>query len=99
MSEKLPGEGDKGRLSLQSIWRLALLILGLIAVAQELRKPPEERTWNGKVAGFVPYEFRLPTIDRLRDTYWNPDGAILTSKLWGVGWAINLGALKSRFGG
>jgi hypothetical protein len=24
------------------------------ALYQELRKPPEERTWHGKVAGIVP---------------------------------------------
>ena len=37
------------------------------AIYQELRKPPEARTWNGKVAGVVPYDFRIPTLDRLRE--------------------------------
>ena len=23
--------------------------------------------WNGKVAGVVPYDFRIPTLDRLRE--------------------------------
>ena len=38
------------------------------AVITELRKPEEERTWHGKLAGFVPYELRPPTLDRVRET-------------------------------
>ena len=61
------------------------------AIYQELRKPPEARTWNGKVAGVVPYDFRIPTIDRVREAYWNPDSdQIFSEKVFGVGWAINL---------
>jgi len=78
----------------QDLWRLLLAIIGVIAVVQELRKPLEERTWNGKVAGFVPYDFRRPTMERFRTTYWNPEGPIVSGKAWGVGWAPNLGAVK-----
>src|SRR5882762_11719419 len=61
------------------------------AIYQELRKPPEARTWNGKVAGVVPYDFRIPTIDRLRESYWNPDtDQIFSEKVFGVGWAVNI---------
>lgn len=61
------------------------------AIYQELRKPPEARTWNGKVAGVVPYDFRIPTIDRLREAYWNPDtDEIFSEKVFGVGWAVNI---------
>jgi hypothetical protein len=92
-------EEDKGwRPSLQDIWRAILMIIGVVAVVQELRKPAEERTWHGKVADFVPYDFRMPTIDRFRETYWNPGGPILSGKVWGVGWAPNFGALKGFFG-
>lgn len=84
----------KGRRPGQNLWRLALAIVAAIAVAQELRKPPGERTWQGKVADLVPYDFRKPTVERFRDTYWNPDGPILPGKAWGVGWALNLGAVK-----
>ena len=79
--------------SLKSVWRLALALIGVIAVVQELRKPPDERTWTGKVADFVPYDFRVPTVERVRNTYWNPGGPILSGKVFGVGWAPNLGAL------
>jgi hypothetical protein len=61
------------------------------ALYQELRKPPEERTWHGKVAGVVPYDFRLPTIERIREAYWNPESeTIFTERVLGVGWAINI---------
>ena len=91
-------EKQKGRRAAKNFWRLLLAIVGAIAVVQELRKPPEERTWHGKVAGLVPYDFRKPTTERFRETYWNPDGPILSSKAWGVGWAPNFGAVRKLFG-
>jgi hypothetical protein len=81
----------------RGVWSLILAIIGIIAVVQELRKPAEERTWHGKVADFVPYDFRMPTMARFRDTYWNPEGSIISSKAFGVGWAPNLGALTRMF--
>ncbi len=61
------------------------------AIYQELRKPPEERTWTGKVAGVVPYDFRLPTIERVREAYWDPaSDRVFTEKVVGVGWAVNI---------
>ena len=29
-------------------------------------KAPEERTWHGRLLGVVPYDFRIPSIERLR---------------------------------
>jgi hypothetical protein len=70
--------------------------MGLIAAAvyRELQKPPEERTWHGRIAGFVPYDFRMSTPERLREAYWNPDEPrIFTDRVLGIGWAINLYSL------
>jgi hypothetical protein len=70
--------------------------MGLItaAVYQELQKPPEERTWHGRVAGFVPYDFRLPTAERVCEAYWNPDEPrIFTDRVLGIGWAVNFHSL------
>jgi hypothetical protein len=83
----------------KDLWRLVLLVIGVVAVVQELRKPRENRTWHGTVAGFVPYDFRKPTKERFRETYWNPNGPLLSSKVWGVGWAPNVGAVKRLLGG
>lgn len=88
-------DGRKKRLpSFRNLWKVALFMIGVIAIVKELRKPPEERTWHGKVGDLVPYDFRVPTVERIRATYWNPGGPFLPSKAFGVGWAVNLGALK-----
>ena len=71
--------------------------MGLIAAAvyQELQKPHEERTWHGRVAGIVPYDFRPPTLERLHEAYWNPDEPrVFTDRVLGVGWAINFYSLR-----
>lgn len=75
----------------RDIVRLAgMLVIGL-AIAQELRKPPAIRTWHGAVVDTVPYDFRAPTLERLRDSYWNPNNPdLFTPAVFGVGWAINI---------
>jgi len=79
---------------LRNIWNIALAIIGVIAVIQELRKPKDQRTWHGKVGDLVPYDFRMPTVERVRTTYWNPDGPMVSGKVFGVGWAPNFGTLS-----
>ena len=79
-------------------WRIALAIIGVVAIVQELRKPANQRTWQGKVADLVPYDFRKPSLERIRNTYWNPEGPILPGKVFGVGWAVNAGALTRLVG-
>jgi hypothetical protein len=70
--------------------RVAVVALVVAAVATELTKPQEERTWHGRVLGFVPYDFRPPTWQKIRAAYWNPDSEQLFSdRVFGVGWAIN----------
>lgn len=74
----------------------AVITITLAAVCQELEKPKEERQWHGKV-GFIPYDFRLPTIERFKESYWNPDDSrIFTPEALGIGWAINFYALLEK---
>ena len=74
----------------------AVITVTIAAVCQELEKPKEERQWHGKV-GFIPYDFRLPTIERFKEAYWNPDNSrIFTPEVLGIGWAINLFALLEK---
>lgn len=87
--KKKPGAKD--------FWRLALLVIAVIAVVQELRKAPEDRTWQGKVGEVIPYDFRKPTAERFRKTYWNPEGPMMGGKAWGIGWAPNFGAIRKLF--
>lgn len=75
-----------------------LVVIGLVAaaIATELNKPEEERTWKGRVGGFVPYDFRPPTWERIRDAYWNPESdELFSDRVFGVGWAVNFYKAKS----
>ena len=82
-------------------WLIRTLALAALAGAiyTELRKPPERRTWHGKLLGLVPYDFRRPSLDDLRRAYWNPRGQkVFTDRPLGVGWAVNVPVLLRRIG-
>ena len=66
----------------------------LAALIDQLRRDPEERTWEGSVAGIVPYDFRMPTLERARSRWWNTrDDRLFVPQVFGVGWTINLARL------
>ena len=74
----------------------AYITITIAAVCQELEKPKEERTWRGRI-GVVPYNFRLPTIQRFKDAYWNEDDPrIFTPQPLGVGWSLNFRTLLRK---
>ena len=76
--------------------QMAVITVALAAVCQELEKPAEERSWHGKV-GFIPYDFRLPTIERIREGYWNEDSPhVFSPEVIGLGWAINFHAILEK---
>ena len=85
--------------SLRRIRRLVRFVtFGLVvaAVANELTKPAAERTWHGRVFDLVPYDFRPPTWQRIRDAYWNPESdRLFSDRVFGVGWAVNLYRAKT----
>jgi len=75
-----------------------LVALGLIvaAVIEQLRRDPDERTWEGAVGGIVPYDFRMPTLERARSRWWNTDDdRLFVPQVFGVGWTVNLARLAS----
>ena len=72
------------------IFSILFLIYVAIVITQQLQRPPEERTWYGKIAG-IPYDFRLPTVERIRNTFWNKDTSqIFLPQAFGIGWSINM---------
>lgn len=76
---------------MRRFFRLVSIGLLVAAISQEMSKPEATRTWRGKLWGIVPYDFRPPTWDRLREAFWNPsDDRIFTARPYGVGWAVNL---------
>lgn len=87
-------EGAKKRSGLADLVRLVTVGLAVAAVVKELRTPSAERTWNGVVAGFVPYDFRPPTLARVRERVWAPENPHLVGPhVFGVGWTLNVGRL------
>jgi hypothetical protein len=71
---------------------LGIGVTGLIgaAIVNQLRRPTGERTWHGTILG-IPYDFRRPTVEKLRNTVWNKDTSkIFVPHAFGIGWSINL---------
>jgi hypothetical protein len=82
-----------------SVVRTLLLLAAAGAIYRELRLPPEQRTWHGRLLGIVPYDFRIPTLARLRDAYFNTaSDRIFSPEPIGVGWAVNVAAVLRRLG-
>lgn len=89
-------EERQGRSGGVKPWKLLVAALVAAALIKELRKPKDERTWHGALGGFVPYDFRMPTVEKVKTTFWNPDGTIIVNRVFGVGWTINFGAVVAR---
>jgi len=71
------------------LWGIAVAGLVALAINDQLQRPPEQRTWHGSVMG-LPYDFRFPTLERLRATFWNKDtSSLLMPHAFGIGWTIN----------
>lgn len=74
--------------------RKILLLVGVLltamAIAEQLRRPREERTWQGRILG-LPYNLRPPTPQRIASKWWNPkDDQLFVPRAFGVGWDVNL---------
>jgi hypothetical protein len=76
------------------VLKAAAIGLAVLAVLEQLRRPADERTWEGEVVGFVPYDFRMPTIERARSRWWNPqEERLFVPQVFGVGWTVNFARL------
>lgn len=74
----------------------AVITVTFAAVMQELETPKEDRRWHGKL-GVIPYDFRMPTIDRVKAAFWNEhDERIFTKTAFGIGWNLNVYALLEK---
>lgn len=95
-------KADTARNELDALFwliRTALFAAVVGAIWVELRKPAAERTWHGRLLGFVPYDFRIPNVERLRKAYWNPRSPrVFTDRPFGVGWSVNVPTLLRRAG-
>ncbi len=81
----------------KSLIRTAGFVLIVAAIVDQMRRPADERTWTGNVLVF-PYDFRMPTMNRIMERFWNPDDErLFTPHVFGVGWSINLYQVVKRF--
>ena len=72
------------------VWSALLLVFVGAAIVDQVRRPPQDRTWYGKIVG-IPYDFRFPTVERIRATFWNRNTPhIFVPQVFGIGWTINL---------
>lgn len=70
----------------------AAVVLTGMAVLKEMSRPRSERTWHGELFGWLPYDFRRPTMRRIRETFWAPSTPrLFMPRVFGVGWDPNLG--------
>ena len=77
-------EDEFVRRAVRVLW---ITLLGA-AIADAMRNDRR----HGEVFGFVPYDFRMPTVRRAREHTWNPRSSrILAPTTFGVGWTVNLG--------
>ncbi|MBN9374424.1 MAG: hypothetical protein J0I40_03325 [Cellulomonas sp.] len=90
----MSGKTSKKRGGFRNLVTLVTIALGIAAVVKELRKPADERTWNGTVAAVVPYDFRMPTLERAKERLWNPEASSFVGpRVFGVGWTVNVGKI------
>lgn len=82
--------------SLKKLWRFSMLGLLGAAVYTEYSKDESDRTGQGLVGGVVPYDFRPPTPEKIKNSLWNPDDPrLFMPTIFGVGWTINFARLFS----
>jgi hypothetical protein len=79
--------------------KIVAFALCVAAIVEQLRLPADERTWEGRVVGIVPYDFRTPTLERARSRWWNPqDERLFVPTIFGVGWTVNVARLVRLLG-
>ena len=70
---------------MKNLWKAIATAFTVAAVVYAIRT----RRSHGRFLR-VPYDFRFPTLQRVRDRFWNPDDPrIFTPHVFGVGWSLN----------
>ena len=81
-------------MGIRSMLRVATSLFTVAVVVHAVRSKQS----HGKFLG-VPFEFRFPTVSRVRERWWNrEDRRIFTPHVFGVGWSLNLYQVRERLG-
>lgn len=77
--------------ALRKLTLAAILSITALAILEQLVRDPRYRDWHGTILG-IPYDFRLPTIERARAAVWSEESDhLLSPHVFGVGWTVNVG--------
>lgn len=73
-------------------------VAALAATVGETGEPAKAGARRGSFRG-VPIDLTAPTAERIATTWWNPrDERIFVPRVFGLGWALNLGAVAVKLG-
>ena len=80
---------------MRNLFRTLVTAFTVAAVVYAVRT----RQPAGRLIG-VPYDFRFPTLDRLKQRMWNSqDRSLITPQVFGIGWGVNAYELVRRLRG
>ena len=75
-----------------SLWKTVTMAFAVATVVYAIKT----RQSHGRFLR-VPFEFRPPTVGRLKQRWWNrEDPRLFTEHVFGIGWSINLYQLCRR---
>lgn len=80
---------------MDELWaKRVVRVTGRALLAWAVIDAVRNRRSHGEVFGFIPYDFRIPTVTRTQAHTWSPASPrILLPTNFGVGWSLNLGRL------
>lgn len=71
---------------IMSLWRTVVTVFTVAAAVHAYRTRQSHGTYHN-----VPFDFRVPTLERTRERVWNPeDRRLFTPCIFGVGWTLNI---------
>lgn len=75
-------------------WQILIEVFTVATVVYAIKTKQS----HGRFVG-VPFEFRVPTVKRIRKRWWNRDDPrLFTEHVFGVGWSLNLYQICSKLG-
>ncbi len=79
-------------MSRSASWKIIPALFAATTVVYAYKTKQSHGTFLG-----VPFDFRMPTWERVKLGYWNPeDPRVFTPRPFGIGWAVNIPQVLKR---
>ena len=79
-------------MGLRGVLKAGVVLFGVATVTYAVRSQKSHGTFAK-----VPFDFRVPSLKKLRDRLWNPDDpSFITPSAFGIGWGPNAYQLLKR---